>query len=386
MKKIYIIIGSILIIIVTAIWLFFFIYGAPQSGGIFTKFTGGPDTQNSSLNQPQGTVDVSPQTEAGKPQNLRQLTTRPVAGASFTSSNEILYVEQGTGHIYNINLTTGTESLISATTIPQAIEAVFSLDGISVAISTYENMGRNTLVSTVPTGTSGDTALKGSFLPKGARDISFGKTPNIIFYRLLEDAGSSGYSYTLSTSNATRLFTIPLQDVRVLWGDYIYVYTTPAAGVVGHIYKINKDELAYVTEGEKGLMGFMFHDNPIVTYSGEGSLTSYIVGGTEEVSIPILPEKCVAGKLFLYCASPYNLEIPNSNPDSWYKGVISYSDILWGIDTTAGESAVISNFELESGREIDVSKIGISSDETSLYFINKNDNTLWMYASQVSAR
>jgi hypothetical protein len=39
----------------------------------------------------------------------------------------------------------------------------------------------------------------------------------------------------------------------------------------------------------------------------------------------------------------------------------------------------MSDLFAESGRQIDVLKIGIDPLDTYLYFINKNDNTLWIY-------
>jgi hypothetical protein len=49
------------------------------------------------------------------------------------------------------------------------------------------------------------------------------------------------------------------------------------------------------------------------------------------------------------------------------------------IDTFTGEVELVSDFTYASGRNIDIAQIGIDTEGERLYFINKNDNTLWMY-------
>ena len=132
-------------------------------------------------------------------------------------------------------------------------------------------------------------------------------------------------------------------------------------------------------------MGFLFNNTPITTTSGESEITSSAItfDGKDALPVVVIPEKCIGNKMFLYCAAPRNTGDLSVFPDNWYKGATSYSDTLWEIDVAGGVATVLSNFELESGRQIDVSKIGISEDSTRLYFINKNDNTLWMFDSRV---
>ncbi|MCR4285697.1 MAG: hypothetical protein NUW00_02250 [Candidatus Kaiserbacteria bacterium] len=385
-KPIFVTLSIIVTILILGIWAYLFTFGTPKDGAeIFTNFGLGNNEGVSPVIVDSTTVDVSDATQEGAPQALKQLTLRPVAGATFTGNDDVVrYVEQGTGHIYSINLVSGAESLISGTTLPGTREALFAKDGAQVAISIFDGAELKTLVGSA--GESATQSFTGVTLPKGAQNIYFDTATNTLMYTLKSETGISGYSYNTKKETGIQLFSIPLRDVTVLWGgESIHVYTTPTASQTGYLYKISKNELTYVAEGGRGLMGFVFNDAPIVTTSEETGIISSIVTSGIKTPLPVavIPEKCVGDETFLYCAVPRDFGNMETFPDNWYKGVTSYSDTLWEIDIDNSIATVLSNFELESGRQIDVSKIGISEDNTRLYFINKNDNTLWMFDSRV---
>ena len=384
-KKILITFGIILTILILGVWAYLFTFGAPKNTAeIFTNFGMGGDAEIVPIPE-STTIDTGDSTTTGTPQALKQLTTRPVAGAVFTNEGSaIRYVEQGTGHIYSIDLTNGTETLISGTTLPGTRNAVFSKDGASVAITISDGGNLKTLVGEV--GKEGGQNFTGVALPQGAVEIYFSNATNTLMYALKGTTGTTGYSYNTKKETGTQLFSIPLRDIHVLWeGDQIYVYTVPTNAQTGYMYKIVKNDLTYVTEGGRGLLGFISNNNPIVTRTDVSGVYSYYIQEKTDTptQVVIIPEKCVGGKNLLYCSVPRDFGNTEAFPDNWYKGVTSYSDILWEIDTPVGVATPLSDFELESGRQIDVSNIGISSDDTRLYLINKNDNTLWMFDTRV---
>jgi hypothetical protein len=381
-KVILIILGAFIILSVVGVWVYLFTYGTPKnSGEVFARFGIGDNTDTevipTQVNESE-TVDMQKSTDAGAPQKLRQLTTRPVAGAVFAGS-ELIYVEQGTGHIYAINLDGGKETLVNGTTIAQSAEAVFSTDGAYVAITSYGSSGNTVVVERVLMDSE---EIEGVTLPAGATDVAFSKASNTVLYLLKNSNGSSGYSYNILKKSSTLLFSIPLSDIRVLWGTPTYVYTTPTATAVGFIYKIEGNSLAYVTGGGYGLMGLPYSGGIVITSAGEEMLYSITNRGKDNQIVftdPLIPEKCVADQTLFYCAIPTNKPDPQTFPDEWYKGVVSYSDTLWLIDTKDGSASTITDFLAESGREVDVSKIGIDDAGKRIYFVNKNDNTLWMF-------
>ncbi len=378
-KPILITIGILIILLIIGVWVYLFMFGAPKdSADVFARFGIGGDEVTPPIPVTPSTVDVTNVGENNAPQKLKQLTTRPVAGAVFVMDG-IRYVEQGTGHVHEINLTTGAESLISGTTVAETAGATFSDDGTHVALTTHTITGSKTVVGEI----TGDGSIKGVSLPVGATDISFGVATNTLFYRIKGSGGSSGYTYDIDSERGVQIFQIPLRDVRVLWGNPMYVYTTPTATQRGYMYEIVKSDLTYVTPGRLGLTGFAYDMGVVITSGGETiSSTAYEKSG-ETITLPLtfIPEKCIENHVStstLYCAVPTDIDT-GTFPDDWYKGVISYSDILWSIDITEGKATVLSNFFSESGREIDVSKIGTNDTGMYIYFINKNDNTLWMF-------
>ncbi len=379
-KTIFITVGSIIVLLVIGVWAYLFTFGTPKSAGdVFAKFGAGGEEILPTVTVDTTTVDVGDTTNTGVTQKLRQLTTRPVAGAVIVSDT-LTYAEQGTGHIYQINLTDGTETLVRGTTVPQTIDAVFSDDGTYVALTTYIGNATKVVVDTL--GSENDTP--GITLPEGVSQISFTGSGTIA-YLIQNDLGSMGYAYNLKKASTATLFKIPLRDVRVLWGNPVYVYTTPTASQLGYIYTATINGLGYVSKGRAGLMGTRYDTGVVITELSNKTLTSSALergtGVVTGIPIPALAEKCTQNpiqKNTLYCASPVSIS-EGTFPDDWYKGKISLTDLLWKIDTLEGGAVVLSNFLAESGREIDVVEIGTDKNGKYIYLINKNDNSLWMF-------
>jgi hypothetical protein len=378
-KTLLITFGALLILLIIGVWAYLFAYGTPQSGdNIFTRF-GFNDTDSLPVMETPATVDVD-DTSDGVPQNLRQLTARPVAGATFTETG-ILYVEEGTGHVYHIDLGNGEEKLMSGTTIQGTHRATFSPDGAYVAVTAVKNGVSETIVGLIG-GLTGK--LTGVSLPLGASEVTFGTATDTVMYLLREERGSSGYSYDIVKGAGTQVFSIPLQDIHVLWGEPTYVYTTPTSLQTGYLYRVEGNSLEYVHKGGVGLVGLLYDDGLVITTANGDTLSSSGIssGGTVvPLDVPLVPEKCTnneATSSVFYCGVSQGISSRNF-PDSWYKGSVSFSDSLYSIDAETGTVMLLSDFVSTSGREIDVSSIGTDMYGELVYFINKNDNTLWMY-------
>ncbi|RLC08255.1 MAG: hypothetical protein DRI24_23625 [Deltaproteobacteria bacterium] len=375
-KKILIIIGVVIILAVIGVWMYIFLTGKTSpTEDSFAQFSEGGDrqTHDTDLFDFNNTNNTLPTT----PQRLRQLTLRPVAGAGFLNEG-ISYVEQGTGHVFYINLSTGNESLVSGTTLTQTRDAVFSKNGTYVAITNYDG-NKRTVVGSV----SQEGKLDGVSLPTDASGVSFGEDENLLYYFTNSTDGTRGYEYDIESAVSVELFYVPLRDVRVIWGDEIYIYTTPSSEQTGFIYKIINNNLQYVTDGGFGLMAFGTKNGPVVTKSNGANLFSKPVEEDSSVLFGVLmPEKCSSVASATICAIPEEIN-ENTFPDTWYKGTESYTDTLWDIDINNGSSGFLLNLLNESGRKIDVIKIGTNEGGDKTYFINKNDNTLWLFDSSL---
>ncbi len=382
-KTILISIGALLILLIVGVWVYLFMYGAPKSADeVFTRFGFGdsvPEPEVIVERTDEPVVDVSGEGDTA-PEKLRQLTVRPVAGATFTELG-ILYVEEGTGHVYHIDLDTGTEKLLSGTTIPGARDASFSADGSYVAISSLAGGEEATVVGFVDT-LAGN--LAGVSLPRGAREIAWSGTSSLVMYLLPDVSGSSGHSYDLESEAGKRIFSLPLSDIRVLWGNPTYVYTTPSGSARGFLYRLDGSRLAYVAAGGRGLTGLPYDSGVVITKvtdAGVSSLSQSDAGTTTDLSLPLIPEKCTripVTSASFYCGVPNELS-SGSFPDSWYMGLTSYSDTILSVNAETNEWTFWSDPLAESGRAVDVGKIGTDALGELIYFINKNDNTLWMF-------
>ena len=92
-----------------------------------------------------------------------------------------------------------------------------------------------------------------------------------------------------------------------------------------------------------------------------------------------LPEKCVWSKKntdTLYCAVPRVIPISNY-PETWYQGLVSFSDNLLKINTKTGAIDMLIDPTVEAGQAIDGIKLSLDDKENYLIFINKKDSSLW---------
>lgn len=382
MKKILIIVGILLLIIVGVIGAYVVKNGVPENvDEVFGKFGNSGDApvftpeeeETESFEDWEGESANS-----GRAKRLRQLTTRPVAGAVFTNST-IRFVERGTGHIYEMDTRSGgVERIISGTTLPRTIRAVFSSSGEQVVLVSEED---GELVSILGTLGNSNAGLEVTRLPEGAVEAGFARmsTTTLNFF-VPNTRGGTAYAYSLIKGEATELFTIPLHDVRILWGTPTYLYTTPSYKINGYVYKIDTAGLEFVTNGNKGLMAIHHASGTVVSTVVDGKMRSR---DTRTGDIPLLTmftEKCAVVRItskLLVCGSP--IDTKNANlPDDWFKGIVGFSDRLLLVDSASSTVKVLSSLEEEAGRPIDILRIGTDSTGTRIYMINKYDGALWL--------
>jgi hypothetical protein len=390
MKNTYLIIGGgTAVLLLLAIWLYLLIYGTPKPvENFFTDFSfGGSATNDGPLEPyvpevPTGVIDV-----ASTP--LRQLTTKPVIGfrelpSTDADGNTMLYAEAGTGHVYSINLTTGAETRLSNITIPNAQAASFTKDGTKVAIRSGYGT-QNTIELLTLAGEN--SATQETLLPKMV-DFTFIDNGNIL-YSEYSSAGILGREYNTATGVSKTLFSVPFQSAAIVWSKDsttpTYVYTKPTAKLTGFLYRIANGVIVREQVSGGGLMALandMYVVHTITTTRGPISyVTDRATGKSNSLPIVAQPDKCAFtpdNSDMLYCGYEEN-KLTYDFPDNWFKGLVSFSDTLWEIDLKKGLAAKLIDTEKETGRELDSIGMNMSDQNKVLYFINKNDNTLWMY-------
>lgn len=365
-------------------WVYSFLYGSPTNNesfftnlGIFSPDNSVPVVTPEIVPEESPTIDVT-----NDP--LRQLTTRPVVGMraiTVGSTTMMRYVEAGTGHIYDIDLTTGSENRVSNISVPVASEAVVSLHGDYVAVrSGYNNQNELILIDLTNRENPASTVL-----PNQVESFAFGFNNELLFTEFTLGQ-TEGKGYLPSTKATRRLFTAPFTAHNMAWSNSStsnhIIYTKPAASMLGYAYEITSSGLRRLSQSGYGLSvaqsnGIRF----IGQLSGDTYLTDIIEKDGKSTRSPgaIIPEKCVAGVRradTYFCTGPFELR-DASFPDSWYKGSVVLDDYIW--EARQG-GATLLVYPLRSiGRSLDITNIAISPDEKVLYFTNKTDKTLWLY-------
>ncbi|MFA5933994.1 MAG: hypothetical protein WC795_02115 [Candidatus Paceibacterota bacterium] len=336
----------------------------------------------------------------------RLLTNQPIientpSGAQTKPSTEVVtavrYVEQETGHVLESFVDRNDERKVSNTTIPRIYEAFFGDKGDSV-IFRYLNDDDRTIESFTgslpPTTLGGDELpeFKGSLLPQNIPWLSISPDTTHFFYLLNFNSGIIGTTALINGEKKSQIFNSEFTEWLPQWVNLktIALTTKPSASAPGFLYSLDTGTRAFtrVLGNISGLTTLVSPDGKQVLYSvssnNDINLRLYDVGSrtVETVSLKTLPEKCVWAKnnINIYCGVPNFL--PNAPyPDDWYQGTISFSDALWKIDSSSGNTTIVTSPEFElGGASIDIVSPMLSAKENYIFFLNKKDQSLWSYA------
>ena len=282
---------------------------------------------------------------------------------------------------------------LTNTTIPRVYEALFN-EGGDIALLRYLDSDEKTIqtfVARIPETEPGqEGTLRGEFLPRDIRDLSLSPVKNEVFYMLKTDDGVAGFVAPLkSPAQRIQIFSFPISEWIAQWtdGKTIILTSKASAFVPGYAYAIPSDGKTGMKKTLGGFPGLttLFNANgsrALFSSSVQGGMalwTSDLKKNSSRSTIfGTLPEKCVWGKdgITIFCGIPASLN-PASYPDDWYKGLVSFTDTVWKIDTETGASfALLDPGDL--GSDFDIIKPFLSADERYLFFTNKKDMTLWM--------
>ena len=400
MKKILLITLAVVLILVGGIWLYLFIFGAPESSQeLFadlgfgsspapTEFTNDFIREDFPIEEVETGIDSN--------NSLNLLTLRPVAGATIvgtsTDKQVVRYVERGTGQIYEIDLANNNETLLSDAAIAQATQATWSNNGNLVVIESGNSTNPQVQLLTWHENTASGTNTQGQFIATDIAPDAFGfafsEDNKNLFYLRTDGDGSLGYSYPVATNKPTVTFTLPFISPAVEWGSRPLIYNRPGEQQTGYAYRLVGGELESAGKGGEALVAKAFYnDGAILSTVHDGLLkgTYYSDSDTFEVALAALPEKCASGSnesYQMFCAYPF--EQSGDLPTNWYKGTVNLQDYLWSIDIdptspNRGVASLVSDFTSEAGVTIDVIDMSTDYTKTRLLFTDKHTNALWMY-------
>lgn len=376
--------------------------GTSTENGGFTPINRNPFGTNDNPNQNTGTSTQTTEetpavNESYQVPKLRKLSDTPISGfaASTTASSSLVrFMDRGTGHVYEATDLSSTITKLSNTTLPKIYEAYFNKNGTSATIR-YLKEDSDTITNFYAElrKTSSSTSetpmeIKGKFLSPNIGEVSVSPNGNQIFTWNIESGRGVGYISNFNEEKKTKLVDTPLTQVNIAWPETNNVaLNTKASGLSGgFLYSIDtKTGVMKKLLSGRGLYGKISSDLSQVLYSttNGSSVTTSILNikdnTNQEVVFRTLADKCVWSamrKNELYCAVP--TDIPNAlYPDDWYKGGVSFVDQIWFLDTTTGEVHLMANLLKLSNELIDATDLTLDNKDNFLYFINKNDLSLW---------
>lgn len=402
--------------------VYFFTQRSDGSGEItddiavdFAPFGQGDDNPNApSIKNGSTTPELPVRTGPTPIPLLRKLSNVPVA--AFTAGNTskgtdgalvsyARFMERATGHVFEIPLALMTPAVkISNTTIPRIQEAVWAPDGKYVAIRYFNEKMEHVstyLAKLVFTNTSienelhleetvsASTTLQGVFLDNDIPALAFSPDGSSLFYLIRTTAGARGYIRSIDKKTNKLVFSSPLSELLPTWDSQnnILLSTKPSASVPGYVFSLNL---------KTGAVGTIFTELPSVMarsnstydqalfFSAKDSvpLLNLLNLKTQEVSgiqLSTLPEKCTWSKRergIAYCAVPAIIP-QGAYPDTWYRGEVTYSDIIWRINTETNTQDIVVVPTTEVSEAIDAVNLALSPEEDFLLFIDKEDGILW---------
>lgn len=372
--------------------------GATAEPGYFDFLGfGGEITTNTPPAEEENVEIIKPST--GKTPLLRKLTDVPVSGAVATTTKDgllVRYIERGTGHVYDVDLSTGIKARLSQTTIPRVQEAFWMTNALRVVIRYFDSeyefaetfAGLLTKDTRAATGTP-SFALDGVFLEQDIRSITLSASDQRIAYTTKNTSGSSLFTVKSDGTGKVQIYTSPVREWLLQWfkNDTIALTTKPSSATPGFLYFIPSKggQPERILPGTFGLTTLVSPQGDRVLFSeatGNGlALKAFVRKDRVEVSIPTatLPEKCVWSRneaAIAFCGVPQSIE-GKEYPDVWYMGLTSFNDQIWKIDTTIGAATLLAIPKEYTTEEIDAVNLSLTKNEDYLIFTNKKDGALW---------
>lgn len=343
-------------------------------------------------------------------QRFVQLSTTPIAGATFITTNNhatVRYISKENGFIYDVDPTSLTTTQVTNTTFAKGVEEAFWAQGGNTVIIRYvdhDPINQHEIIKTY-LGTIGDETegagsvrkITGSFLQDNISAVTVSPDGMKIFYLVPIESGVNGILYDLNTQKGSGIFQNAFSEWAVQFANNkeLIFTTKPSVDVPGfsYHYNIKTGALTRFLREKNGLTVNISPDGKFALFN-EKLLGNYYTNmwnesgyaGDEgiilyEMTLPFLSlnEKCAwpKGGTALYCAGfipPRNADLP----DDWYQGAVTLRDTFWKTDRETAETTLLGDPELDLKSSFDSINPVVAPDETALIFTNKTDGLLWL--------
>lgn len=331
---------------------------------------------------------------------LRKISSAPVAGAVMLSQGTttiVRFVQKDTGNVYEARSDSAQIQRLTNTTIAKINRAFWLPTGEGfLAQKASENGFIETSYIRLrksPATTSNELLLPYepviSSLPSGITEITPSPDGKKIFYYTSE-GGTKGFLSDPDGTKATSIYESGVSEWVLNWFSSSSIFLTTKASYAsqgfGYLLNPSNKTLSRVFGEITGASALMRSDGKFVLVSAGGSVPRLLsvdisTQKSRLSNIETLSEKCVwgePGKLIIICGVPKSF--PKGNyPDSWYGGRVATSDLLELIDLENDSVLILSDPKEDVGENIDVDKVISSKNGDFISFVNKPDQSLWLF-------
>ena len=406
-----IILAFVVLIILGIFLVWYFLRGSHQTsttsstgqGSGFTPFGTTPNGGGKAGTVSTSTDGTTSGNTAGTIPTLRLLSNTPVGGygASTTASTTFVrWVDRGRGNIYEIHEDTTNTLTLSNTLLPKVYQSVWNKDASSFIGSLFNAdesastvyaalVAQSTSTATSTSESSTPFQLRGKNIPNNVVTYAVSPKGDRIFFFSVQNGRGIGYIAPFDGGTITQIFDTPVTQVNVEWPEEntIAITTKGSASYAGYLYFVSPKTGVWkkILSGV-GLSTKVSHDAQYVLTSvptSDGNISTNIYSVSKNTSmdaiIQTLADKCTWGNFYknlVYCGVPSRYP-QGSYPDDWYTGATSFSDKIWQVNASTGETHLISSITDQSDRIIDAFNLQTDAKDSFLIFMDKIDLSLW---------
>ncbi len=318
------------------------------------------------------------------------LAARTVSGTSTASSTSsadvaVRYIERASGNMYEYRQQERAITRLTNRTIPGVFEAAWLLDGSRAYVRYVSNgTGNTTHIETYALPMSGD----GQLLARDLSQIFPDGTASVITLSS-SDTGSIATRTDIGGIGGTTVFQTPLSRLFAFATDRgMYVHTPASALAESYVFLVRAGQFERIPAPAKGMTVLPSPNGKILLVSyinDSGALQTGIIdpdtATLTKLPIATLTEKCVFTKdsLHAYCGVPASAPEEGIIPDDWYQGAIGFRDRLWEIDFGSRLALFTADLPKLTDAPIDAVSLATDENQSVLFFINRNDGSLWAY-------
>lgn len=424
-KKELIIIGLICLVFLIVVGVIFFLKSKnntdTKGGTITSKSSNSLYSKNSNQNSNSDENGNNDSNNSGNydyyQEGLIKIWDKPVAGYGFytkkdTYDNILIFVDSGTGYIYekNLNQPTSSPTQITKTEYPNIREAYFLIinEEKKVLLQYSANNNIKTILATIPDyyGTEKDLENVND-LDNNITNVSISPDFSKAVYVLTKNKTTNNKKdlisdlFLIDNNGRNKIYSSDLSSwkTQINNSGEIFVYNNETSKEKNGLYKLDiyQRKLNNIYQGHTGssylinnnsILISSFTDNGIKLYKNANFYgDTFTDNNLFDLKLKTLTNKCSLGDNII-CAVPKEIKNYDSGlPDAWYQGATSWDDNLYIFNEEYPLGQLL--FDMKTDGQVDgffdLKDIKITKDNNRVLFINKNNGELWsLYIGNIS--